>query len=101
MSRLETFARGFFRDYWQELIATALASACLIKVWIAHTWTSDLKTLLFALLGLVSFLASDEVAMVTGGYSWIRAEWRETPAEWVKWGGGLLLLGCAVRLLVI
>ena len=101
MTRFGTSARDFLREYWQESLALALAGACLIKVWIAHTWMSDLKTLLFALLGLVSFLASDEVAMVTGGYRWTRAEWIETPAEWVKWGGALLLLGCAVRLLLM
>ena len=101
MNRLRTLTRDFLQTWWQELLAIALFAACLIKVWIGHSWMLDLKPFLLALLGLVSFLASDEVAMATGDYGWIRSEWREYPAEWVKWGGALLLLGSAVRLLAI
>jgi hypothetical protein len=92
-------ARRLFRLYGVQAIAVLLFAACLLKVWTTHHWMDYWKSLLFALLGLVSFLAPDEVAMTTGRYGFTRDQWWEQPPEWVKWTGAVTLGVCTFLIL--
>src|SRR5579862_1954940 len=94
MDTTSTTVKTLFRLYGLQVISVLLFIACILRVWSTHRWMAYWKLLMLALLGLVSFLAPDEVAMTTGGYGFTRAQWWERPPEWVKWTGAIMLMVC-------
>ncbi len=72
------------RDRILNALALLVAIACLVKVWLTHTWGSDLVELLLGFAGLVAVLFPYEFSTSQGYQAWRANQWRFPPDGWVR-----------------
>jgi hypothetical protein len=88
------------RDLILHALAVIVAIACLMKVWLTHTWENSLVELLLGFGGLVAFLFPYEFSSWQGYQAWRTNQWRFQPEGWVRFTGAVMLGVCAFSVLV-
>ena len=88
------------RDLILNALALIVAIACLVKVWLTHTWETYFVELLLGFGGLVAFLFPYEFSSWQGYQAWRTNQWRFQPEGWVRFTGAVMLGVCAFSVLV-
>ena len=83
--------KDILRQYWANMVAFAVLVAAVVRYVRLAQWEQQLVPFAVAAFGFVCVVASDEVSDWTGRYGWTRQTWRQYPAYFVRFAGGVAL----------